>query len=158
MHYQLSTLPNGVRVITEAMPEIRSVAIGCWIDTGSRDEDEPEAGSSHFLEHLLFKGSAQWTAQQIAEAFDAVGAVSNAFTSKEHTCFWARLRDADLPMGLGILAEMLQRPAFRPREIDSERHVVLEEINMTDDDPGDVAHEQFSQALWSGHALAPPIL
>ncbi len=158
MHYQLSTLPNGVRVITEAMPEIRSIAVGCWVDTGSRDELESEAGCSHFLEHLLFKGSEQWSAQQIAEAFDAVGAISNAFTSKEHTCFWARLRDADLPMGLGILAEMLQRPAFRDDEIDAERHVVLEEINMNEDDPTDVAHELFSQALWRGHALEPPIL
>ena len=158
MHYDLTTLPNGLRVITEPMPEIRSVAVGCWVDTGSRDESEPEAGCSHFLEHLLFKGSEKWSAQAIAEAFDAVGAQSNAFTSKETTCFWARMRDADLPLGFELLGEMLRRPAFRQHEIDSERNVVLEEINMNQDDPTDVAHEEFGKALFSGHALELPIL
>ncbi|MDH3470566.1 MAG: insulinase family protein [Acidimicrobiia bacterium] len=158
MHYQLSTLPNGIRVITESMPEVRSIAIGCWIDTGSRDETPEEAGCSHFLEHLLFKGSERYSAQYISEAFDAVGAQSNAFTSKEFTCFWARMRDADLPMGLDLMAEMIQRPAFRQEEIDSERQVVLEEINMNDDDPTDVAYERFAQALWKGHLLEYPVL
>ena len=158
MDHQLTTLPNGLRVITETMPSVRSVAVGCWVDTGSRDETEPEAGCSHFLEHLLFKGSEKLSAQDIAEAFDAVGARSNAFTSKEYTCYWAQLRDEDLPMGLGLLAEMLQRPAFRPDEIASEAHVVLEEINMNEDDPADVAHDLFARALWQSHALAKPVL
>ncbi len=158
MHYDLTILPAGVRVITEPMPEIRSVAVGCWVDTGTRDERPHEAGSSHFLEHLLFKGSDRLSARQISEAFDAVGAQSNAFTTKEYTCFWARLRDADLTLGLGLLAEMIRRPAFRPHEIDSERQVVLEEINMNEDDPADVAHEEFSQALFGGHDLERPIL
>lgn len=158
MHYRLTILSNGLRVISEDMPSLRSVAIGCWVDTGSRDEEPPEAGASHFLEHLLFKGSDAWSARDISEAFDAVGARHNAFTSKEYTCFWARLRDADLPMGVEILAEMLQRPAFRPDEIDSERQVVLEEINMNEDDPTDVAHEEFIRAMWRGHPLSPPIL
>lgn len=140
------------------MPSTRSVAIGCWVDTGSRDETGPEAGASHFLEHLLFKGSETWSARDISEAFDSVGARHNAFTSKEYTCFWTRLRDEDFPLGLEILSEMLQRPAFRQAEIDSERHVVLEEINMNEDDPTDVAHEQFVEALWSSHPLSPPIL
>ncbi len=95
------------------MPSVASVAVGCWVDTGSRDEDPAEAGASHFLEHLLFKGSEAWSARRISEAFDAVGARHNAFTSKEYTAFWARMRDADLPMGIEILGEMLQRPAFR---------------------------------------------
>lgn len=158
MHYELTTLPNGLRVISEDMPAIRSVAIGCWVDTGSRDEASAEAGASHFLEHLLFKGSDAWSARRISEAFDAVGARNNAFTSKEYTAYWARMRDADLPLGVEILAEMLQRPAFRLHEIDSERNVVLEEINMNEDDPTDVAHEQFVTGLWDGHPLAPPIL
>ncbi len=158
MHYDLTTLPNGLRIITQKMPSVRSVAIGCWVDTGSRDEEPVEAGTSHFLEHLLFKGSERLSARAIAEAFDAVGARNNAFTSKEYTCYWARLRSADLPLAVDILAEMLQRPAFRQKEIDSERHVVLEEINMNEDDPTDVAHEQFVTALWGGHPLAPPIL
>ncbi|MDJ0952784.1 MAG: pitrilysin family protein [Acidimicrobiia bacterium] len=158
MHYDLTTLPNGLRIITQQMSSVRSVAIGCWVDTGSRDEEPVEAGTSHFLEHLLFKGSERLSARAISEAFDAVGARNNAFTSKEYTCYWARLRSADLPLAVDILSEMLQRPAFRQKEIDSERHVVLEEINMNEDDPTDVAHEQFVTALWGGHPLAPPIL
>ena len=158
MHYDLTTLDNGIRVITESMPEVRSAAVGCWVDTGSRDETPPEAGSSHFLEHLLFKGTEELSAQDIAEAFDAVGAESNAFTSKEYTCYWARMRDEDLPLGLGLLAEMTQRPALRASDIDSERHVVLEEINMNEDDPTDVAYERFARALWAGHLLEYPIL
>ncbi len=113
---------------------------------------------AHLLEHLLFKGSERYSARYIAESFDAIGAESNAFTSKDNTCFWARLLDRDLPIGLDLLAEMLQRPAFRPHEIDSEHHVVLEEINMNDDDPSDVAHDQFAKALWGDHVLALPVL
>lgn len=158
MEHQLTTLPNGLRVITHTMPTTRSVTIGCWVDTGSRDEFGAEAGSSHFLEHLLFKGSETWSARQISETFDGIGARHNAFTSKEYTCFWTRMRDEDLPIGLEVLSEMLQRPAFRQHEIDSERNVVLEEINMNEDDPTDVAHEQFITALWATHPLAPPIL
>ena len=158
MEYSLTTLPNGLRIITQEMPTVRSISIGMWIDTGSRDEEPIEAGASHFLEHLLFKGSETMSARYIGEAFDAVGARHNAFTSKEYTCFWVRSRDADLPLAVEILAEMLQRPAFRQGEIDSERHVVLEEINMNEDDPTDVAHEMFMKAMWSGHPLSPPIL
>ena len=158
MHYDLTTLPNGLRVITQDMPSIRSVAIGAWVDTGSRDEEPIEAGTSHFLEHLLFKGSERLSARAISEAFDAVGARNNAFTSKEYTCYWARLRSADLPLAVDIIAEMLRHPAFRQNEIDSERNVVLEEINMNEDDPTDVAHEEFVTALWEDHPLAPPIL
>jgi predicted Zn-dependent peptidase len=158
MDYQLTTLPNGLRVITEDMPTLRSVAVGCWVDTGSRDETGIESGSSHFLEHLLFKGSDAWPARRISETFDGIGARHNAFTSKEYTCFWTRTRDEDLATGVEILAEMLQRPAFRQEEIDSERNVVLEEINMNEDDPTDVAHEEFITAAWAGHPLAPPIL
>lgn len=158
MDHELTTLPNGLRVITEAMPSVRSIAVGAWVDTGSRDEIGPEAGCSHFLEHLLFKGTEELSARDIAESFDAVGARSNAFTSKEYTCYWAQLRDEDLPMGLGLLGEMVQRPAFREDEIQSEHHVVLEEINMNEDDPSDVAHDQFAQALWTDHVLALPVL
>jgi predicted Zn-dependent peptidase len=158
MDHRITTLPNGVRVITETMPSVRSVSVGCWVDTGSRDEDDAEAGCSHFLEHLLFKGTEDLSARQIAEAFDSIGARSNAFTSKEYTCYWAQLRDEDLDTGVGLLSEMIQRPAFRPEEIASEAHVVLEEINMNEDDPSDVAHDQFARALWQGHVLARPVL
>ncbi len=158
MHYDLTVLPNGLRVITEEMPSLRSVAVGCWVDTGTRDEEPPEAGASHFLEHLLFKGSDQLSARVIAETFDAIGAESNAFTSKDYTCYWARLLDQDLATGLEVLAEMLQRPAFRPKEIDAERQVVVEEINMNEDDPSDVAFEEFTQAVFEDHPLEAPVL
>jgi predicted Zn-dependent peptidase len=158
MHYDLTTLPNGLRIITETMPGIRSVAIGAWVDTGTRDELPNEAGASHFLEHLLFKGSAKLSSREISERFDSMGAEANAFTSKDHTCFWARLLDTDLADGVEILAEMLQRPAFRKKEIDSERQVVVEEINEAEDDPADRAFERFTGLVFSGHPLERPIL
>jgi predicted Zn-dependent peptidase len=158
VHYDLTTLPNGLRIITEPMPSLRSVALGCWIDTGARDENANEAGVSHFLEHLLFNGSEDLSARQVNETLDAIGAESNAFTSKETTCFWARLLDQDLPVGLDVLSEMIQRPAFRINEIDSERQVVVEEINMNEDDPNDVVFENFSTAAFAGHPLEEPVL
>ncbi|MFB3051848.1 MAG: M16 family metallopeptidase, partial [Acidimicrobiia bacterium] len=103
MHYDLTTLPNNVRVISETMPSLRSVALGCWIDTGTRDESVNEAGVSHFLEHLLFKGSEKLSARDVSETFDAIGAEANAFTSKEATCFWTRILDKELATGLDVL-------------------------------------------------------
>lgn len=158
MHVSTTTLPSGLRVVTEKIAGIRSVAIGCWVDTGTRDERPNEAGASHFLEHLLFKGSERMSARYISETFDAIGAQSNAFTSKEYTCFWARLLDTEIGVGMELLAEMLQRPAFRTNEIDSERNVVIEEINMNEDDPSDVAVEAFFTSLFADHALERPVL
>ena len=158
MHFELTTLPNGLRVISEEMPSLRSVALGCWVDTGTRDENDNEAGVSHFLEHLLFKGSEELSARAVNETLDSIGAESNAFTSKETTCYWTRLLDQDLPVGLDVLSEIMQRPAFREHEIDSERQVVVEEINMTEDDPGDVVFENFSRAVFSDHPLEAPVL
>jgi predicted Zn-dependent peptidase len=159
VHYDFTTLPNRLRVITETMPSVRSVAIGCWVDTGTRDEDlTHEHGASHFLEHLLFKGSEKLSAREVSETFDAIGAESNAFTSKEATCYWTRLLDQDVSTGFDVLSEIIQRPAFRANEIDSERQVVIEEINMNDDDPGDVAFENFSTAAFSDHPLEAPVL
>jgi predicted Zn-dependent peptidase len=140
------------------MPALRSIALGCWIDTGTRDELPNEQGASHFLEHLLFKGSDTLSARQVSEIFDSIGAESNAFTSKENTCFWTRLLDQDLGTGFDVLSEMIQRPAFRPNEIDAERQVVIEEINMNEDDPDDVAFENFTIAVFSGHPLEAPVL
>lgn len=158
MHYDLTTLPNGLRVITESMPSLRSVAMGCWIDTGTRDENGNEAGVSHFLEHLLFKGSEKLSAREVNETLDAIGAESNAFTSKEATCYWTRLLDQDLAVGLDVLSEIIQRPAFRINEIDSERQVVVEEINMNEDDPTDVVFENFTTAVFASHPLQEPVL
>lgn len=128
------------------------------MDTGSRDERSSEAGAAHFLEHLLFKGTEEISAREISETFDAIGAQSNAFTSKEYTCYWARMLDTELSTGFRLLAEMLQRPAFRPEEIDSERRVVIEEINMNEDDPSDVAMEAFIRTVFDGHPLGLPVL
>jgi predicted Zn-dependent peptidase len=114
VHYDLTTLPNGLRVITEPMPSMRSVALGCWVDTGTRDENGNEAGVSHFLEHLLFKGSEKLSARDVSETFDAMGAESNAFTSKEATCYWARLLDQDLGTGLDVLARSSSAPPSGP--------------------------------------------
>ncbi len=158
VHYDLTTLPNGLRIITESMPSLRSVALGFWMDTGTRDESPHEAGASHFLEHLLFKGSDKLSAQEVSETFDSMGAESNAFTSKETTCFWARLLDQDLPTGLDVLSEIIQRPAFRAKEIDAERQVVVEEINMYEDDPNDVAFENFTRAAFADHPLEDSVL
>jgi predicted Zn-dependent peptidase len=158
VHYDLTTLPNGIRVITEPMPSLRSIALGCWVDTGTRDELPNEQGASHFLEHLLFKGSETLSARQVSEIFDSIGAESNAFTSKENTCYWTRLLDQDLGTGFDVLSEMIQKPAFRQNEIDAERQVVIEEINMNDDDPDDVAFENFSIATFAGHPLEAPVL
>lgn len=158
MHYDLTTLPNGLRIISEPMPSLRSVALGCWIDTGTRDENLNEAGVSHFLEHLLFKGSEKLSARDVSETFDAMGADYNAFTSKEATCFWSRLLDQNLAEGLDILGEIIQKPAFRAHEIDAERQVVVEEINMYEDDPNDVTFENFTTAVFADHALEAPVL
>lgn len=158
VYYDFTTLPNGLRVISEPMPSLRSVALGCWIDTGTRDEEPSEAGVSHFLEHLLFKGSEKLSARDVSETFDAIGAQSNAFTSKESTCFWVRLLDQELATGMDVLSEIIQRPAFRPREIKAESQVVIEEINMYEDDPNDVTFECFTGAVFADHALEAPVL
>jgi predicted Zn-dependent peptidase len=151
-------LDNGIRVVTERMPDVRSVATGFWVDAGSRDEDPRLAGVSHFLEHLLFKGTATRSAQEIAEAVEAVGGEMNAFTTKEYTAFYTRLRDEDFELGLDILSDIMWSPAFRPDEIEAERQVIVEEILMHQDEPADVVHDLFAEALYPGHALGREVL
>ncbi len=140
------------------MPGVRSVAIGFWVLAGSRDEAPRISGSSHFLEHLLFKGTKTRTAVDIAEAFDAVGGDLNAFTAKETTCYYARVRDRDLPMAVDHLADMLQNSVIRSADLEAERQVILEEINMHEDAPDEVVHDLFTETLWPGHALGRPVL
>ncbi len=153
-----TTLDNGMRVITDAMPDVHSVTIGFWVDAGSRDETPAEAGASHFLEHLLFKGTETRSAHSIAEDIEAVGGDMNAFTTKEYTAFYTRLIDEDLEMGLDILSEIMWEPAFRPEEIEAERQVILEEINMHTDEPSDLVHELLHEALYPGHPLGREVL
>ena len=149
---------SGLRVVSERMPSVRSVSIGLWVLAGSRDEAPKSSGSSHFLEHLLFKGTKTRTALDIAEAFDAVGGDLNAFTSKEFTCYYARVLDRDLEMAVDHLADMLQNSVIRQPDLDGERQVILEEINMHEDSPDDVVHDLFTETLWPNHPLGRPIL
>ncbi|MGO2532922.1 M16 family metallopeptidase [Arthrobacter rhombi] len=152
-----SVLPGGVRVLTEAMPGQRSATIGFWVGVGSRDEVQGQHGSTHFLEHLLFKGTSRRNAMDIATAFDEVGGESNAATAKESTCYFARVLDADLPLAIDIIADMITSAVLDPAELEQERDVILEEIAMDGDDPGDVAHEKFVSAVLGDHPLARPI-
>jgi predicted Zn-dependent peptidase len=151
-------LPNGLRVVTEAMPELRSVAVGFWAGTGSRDEADPLAGASHFLEHLLFKGTADRSAQQIAEEVEAVGGEMNAFTTREHTAYYIRLLDESVDLALDILSDVVWAPAFRPDEVDCERQVILEEIRMHGDTPDELVHSLFSEALFPGQPVGREVL
>ena len=152
-----TVLPGGVRVLSEHVPGIRSVSVGLWVPVGSRDETDGHFGSTHFLEHLLFKGTRTRSATQIAEAFDAVGGEANAATGKEHTCYYARVLDTDLPMAIDVLTDMLTSSRIDAGELETERGVILEELAMNDDDPGDVAHEAFSAAVLAHSALGRPI-
>ena len=140
------------------MPEARSVTVGFWVGVGSRDEPTELAGSSHFLEHLLFKGTTARSARQIAVAVDAVGGEMNAYTSREHTSYYTRLPAEELAFGLELLADVISAPAFRPHEIDAEREVILEEILMNEDTPDDVVHTRLMQALFPGHGLGAETL
>jgi predicted Zn-dependent peptidase len=149
---------SGLRVVTERMPGVRSAALGFWVLAGSRDEAPRISGSSHFLEHLLFKGTKERTARDIAEAFDAVGGDLNAFTAKEYTCFYARVLDRDVPMAIDHLTDMLQHSVIRSADLDAERQVILEEIHMHDDAPDEVVHDLFTEALWPEHPLGRPVL
>jgi predicted Zn-dependent peptidase len=152
-----SVLPGGVRVLSESMPGLLSATIGAWVGVGSRDEKDGHHGSTHFLEHLLFKGTAKRSAMDIAEAFDAVGGEANAVTAKEHTCYYARVLDTDVPMALDVIADMVTRPRLDPAELETERGVILEELAMNDDDPSDVVHENFAAAVLGAHPLGRPI-
>src|SRR5438105_9479981 len=153
-----SVLPSGLRVVTESMPGARSVTIGVWVGSGARDESDEQSGASHFLEHLLFKGTEDRSARDIAEAIESVGGEMNAFTTHEQTVFYVRLPYTQLDRGLDILADVLWAPAFRPGDIDSERQVILEEIGMRDDTPDDLVHDLFTRAMFPDHPLGFEVL
>jgi predicted Zn-dependent peptidase len=152
-----SILPSGVRVLTEHMPGAQSVSISFSVAVGSRDETDGHHGSTHFLEHLLFKGTKKRTALEIAVAFDSVGGSSNASTGKEHTSYYARVQDSALPLAVDVIGDMLTSSLIDSKEFENERTVILEELAMNDDDPQDVAHEAFAEAVLGEHALGRPI-
>jgi predicted Zn-dependent peptidase len=154
--YVVTELDTGERVISERVPSVRSVAIGFWIGAGSRDETDAKAGVSHFIEHMLFKGSQRFTAQEIAEIFDGLGGELNAATSREHTMVYARVPDDHAQTALNVMTDMVFAPAFA--ELDAEREVVLEEIAMYEDTPQELVHDLFSEAVFGRHALGRPVI
>jgi predicted Zn-dependent peptidase len=153
-----TVLPGGLRVITESLPAVRSAAFGIWAGVGSRDEDLAHAGATHYLEHLLFKGTRNRSALDISAAMDAVGGELNAFTAKEYTCYYARVLDADLPLAIDVLADMVTNSLIEPKDVDAERGVILEEIAMNEDDPSDTVHEAFAVQLFGDTPMGRPIL
>ena len=149
--------PSGLRILTEKVPGAASTSVGFWIAVGSRDESDVAYGSTHFLEHLLFKGTRTRSALDIAVAFDAVGGEHNALTAKEHTCYYAKVQDHDLPMAIEVLADMVADSVLDAKEFEVERQVILEELAMADDDPSDVAHERITEQVLGSHELGRPI-
>jgi predicted Zn-dependent peptidase len=153
-----TVLPGGLRVITESLPAVRSAALGIWNGVGSRDEDRDHAGATHYLEHLLFKGTPRRSALEISASMDAVGGALNAFTAKEYTCYYARVLDSDLPLGIDVLSDMVTSSLIEPREVDAERGVILEEIAMNEDEPSDLVHEAWTALLFGDTPLGRPTL
>ena len=158
MMYDQITLPNGLRVIGERIPHFRSVSVGLWVGSGSQFESVEEAGFSHFVEHMVFKGTAKRTARQIAEEMDAVGGQLNAFTAKECTCFYAKVVDEHLPLAIDVIADMASAPAFDAGEMEKEKGVVIEEIAMSEDTPEDLVHELLMLAHYGDQPVARQIL
>lgn len=156
--YHKDVLDNGVTIVSEEIPTVHSVAIGFWVRTGSRFEEPAEAGISHLIEHLLFKGTKKRSAKQIAEAIESVGGQLNAFTSKEYTCYYARVLDEYLPLAIDVLTDMLYSSLFKDEDLAREKKVVEEEIRMYEDTPDDIIHDFFSQTVWGGHPLGRPVI
>jgi predicted Zn-dependent peptidase len=151
-------LPNGLVAITERMPQFRSVSVGIWVRTGSRSEPEAAGGISHFIEHMVFKGTERRSCEEIARTMDSVGGMLDAFTTKEMVCFSAKVLDEHLPLAFDVIADMVLRPLFAPPDITKEKQVVLEEIKMDEDNPETLVSETFLQHFWAGHGLGRPIL
>lgn len=158
MSVKRSVHSSGLRIVTEEVPSVRSAAIGIWVNVGSRDETPAVAGASHFLEHLLFKGTTRRSALEISATIESVGGEMNAFTSKEYTCFYARVIDTDLPMAIDIVSDLITSSIVSALDVDAERKVVLEEIAMRDDDPSDLVHDLYAETYYGDTQLGRPIL
>lgn len=156
--YQKTLLPNGVRIITEEIEHVRSAAFGIWVGAGSRDEREGYEGISHFIEHMFFKGTEHRSARVLAESLEAVGGQLNAFTTKEYTCYYAKILDEDLDLAIDVLSDMFFCSLFDEKEIEKEKNVVIEEIKMYEDSPDELIHDVFSEHVWNDHPLGKPIL
>ncbi|BBX03154.1 peptidase M16 [Mycolicibacterium moriokaense] len=153
-----TVLPGGLRVVTEHIPSVHSASVGVWVDVGSRDEGPSVAGAAHFLEHLLFKSTPTRTAVDIAQAVDAVGGELNAFTTREHTCYYAHVLDTDLELAVDLVADVVLRGRCAPEDVEIERDVVLEEIAMRDDDPEDTLGDVFLAAMFGSHPVGRPVI
>jgi predicted Zn-dependent peptidase len=151
-------LENGMRLLTESMPHVRSISIGVWLTRGSRHEPEAQSGMAHFVEHMLFKGTATRSAEDIAQAIDSIGGQLDAFTAKEYASYYIKVLDEHLPRALDVLSDIVLHPKFDADDIEREKKVILEEIKMVEDTPDDLVHEIFTQSFWEGHALGRPIL
>jgi len=158
MSVRRSVHSSGLRIVTEEVPSVRSAAVGIWVNVGSRDEAPATAGASHFLEHLLFKGTTSRTALEISSSIESVGGEMNAFTSKEYTCFYARVIDTDLPIAIEVVSDLITSSIVTALDVDAERKVVLEEIAMRDDDPSDLVHDLFSDTYYGNTPIGRPIL
>ena len=158
MSVRRTVLSSGLRIVTEEVPSVRSAAVGIWVNVGSRDEAPATAGASHFLEHLLFKGTPSRRALEISSSIEEVGGEMNAFTTKEYTCFYARVIDNDLPMAIDVLADLITSSIVAKEDVDAERKVVLEEIAMRDDDPSDLVHDLFAETHFGDTPIGRPIL
>ncbi len=156
--YKKVVLANGTRIAIEEIPGVRSVAFGIWINTGSRYENPAQAGISHLIEHMLFKGTVNRTARQIAESIESLGGQMNAFTSKEYTCFYARVLDEHLPIAIDVLSDMFFSSLFKADDLEREKKVVQEEIRMYEDTPDEIIHDLFAQTVWANHPLGRPVI
>ncbi|HVS74218.1 MAG TPA: pitrilysin family protein [Candidatus Acidoferrales bacterium] len=155
---QRHVLPNGLVVVTETMPHVRSVSVGVWVRSGSRRESPQQNGLAHFLEHMVFKGTKRRTAEEIARSMDSVGGMLDAFTAKEFTCFNAKVLDEHLPIAFDVISDLILRPLFDAGDVEKEKQVVLEEIKMDQDNPENVLHELFTEGFWPDHPLGRPII
>src|SRR5712672_4826946 len=155
---ELTTLENGVRVITEVMPHVRSVSVGVWVGTGSRRESPEQNGITHFIEHMLFKGTTKRSAEEIARSVDSIGGNLDAFTAKELVSYNTKVLDEHLALAFDVLADMVLNPLFRKEDIEKEKGVILEELKMDVDNPEYLLHEIFASNFWKGHSLGRPIL
>jgi predicted Zn-dependent peptidase len=152
------TLDNGLRILTERMTQVRSISIGVWLTRGSRHETAERGGIAHFVEHMLFKGTATRSAEDIAQQIDSIGGQLDAFTAKEYASYYIKVLDEHLPLAIDVLADIVRNPAFAPEDIEREKKVVVEEIKMVEDTPDDLVHELFTQGFWENHPLGRPIL
>jgi predicted Zn-dependent peptidase len=156
--YKKTILDNGVRIVTEEIPHVRSLSLGFWIETGSRNEVPANNGISHFIEHMVFKGTKKRNAKEIAQSIESVGGYLNAFTSKEHTCYYARVLDEHLELATDVLSDMVFQPTFSGKELEKERNVILEELKQAEDDPDDIIQDYFEKAIFKTNPLGMPVI